>query len=328
MKIQLRHKFEDLVSLDNLLSAWREFLSGKRSKTDVQQFSVNLIENVLQLHEELVSGKYKHGPYHDFWVFDPKPRHIHKADVRDRVLHHAIYRVLYPFFDRIFVADSFSCRNNKGTHKALDRFKRRASSVSKNNTKTCWILKCDVKKFFDSIDHRALLSILHSYITDARINKLLENIIDSFYRVSGRGLPLGNLTSQLFCNIYMNEMDQFIKHQLKVKHYIRYADDFALFSENREWLVEQVVKIREFLKDRLALSLHPKKVFIKTLASGVDFLGWVHFPDHRVLRTTTKKRMFKRMQADPSEETRQSYLGMLKHGNTHKIRKRLFGLTN
>ena len=135
------------------------------------------------------------------------------------------------------------------------------------------------------------------------------------------GLPLGNLTSQLLVNIYMNEFDQFVKHNLKVKHYIRYADDFVFLSHDKAWLEAQIPQIETFLSGCLTLSLHPEKVSITTVASGVDFLGWVNFPDHRVLRTTTKRRMFKKIKENSKPETVNSYLGLLKHGNTDKIKK-------
>ena len=134
------------------------------------------------------------------------------------------------------------------------------------------------------------------------------------------GLPLGNITSQLLVNVYMNEFDQFVKRQLKAKHYIRYADDFVIFLEEQRWLEGQIPRISKFLRERLRLELHPGKVFIKTLASGVDFLGWVHFPDHRVLRTTTKRRMIKRLEGNKSPETLNAYLGLLKHGNAYNLR--------
>ncbi len=321
MKIQLRHKLEDIISVENLLIAWKEFLKGKRSKPDVQEFGLNLFDNILLLHQELANGSYVHGQYYRFTISDPKPRIIHKAEVRDRLLHHAIHRVLYPFFEKTFIADSFSCRVEKGTHRAMKRFRSFAYQVSKNHTRTCWVLKCDIKKFFDSIDHSVLLGILESYIPDRRTIALLKNIISSFSVAPGKGLPLGNLTSQLFANVYMNQFDQFMKHTLKARHYIRYADDFAVLSREKALLEELIPEIGDFLDKRLKLMLHPDKVFIKTFASGVDFLGWVHFPDHRLLRTTTKRRMLKRLAENPSNEARQSYLGLLKHGNTIKIRK-------
>jgi len=318
-RIQFRHSFEDIISIENLLLAWREFLRGKRNKSDIQEFSMHLMDNILALHDDLKERKYKHGGYQAFNISDPKPRNIHKATVRDRLLHHAIYRKLYPFFDRTFISDSYSCRIGKGTHKALNRFREFGLKVGENNTKTCWVLKCDIRKFFANIDHEILTAILKKYIPDENIFWLLEEIIESF----SPGLPLGNLTSQIFVNIYMNEFDQFAKHKLKVKYYIRYADDFVIFSKDRHWLVNLIPKIRAFLAYKLRLGLHPDKLFIKTLASGVDFLGCVNFPDHRVLRTATKRRMIKRMKGIQKSGTKQSYLGLLRHGNTFKIKKEI-----
>lgn len=320
MKVKLAHKFEDIVSIDNLLLAWREFVGGKRNRKDVQEFSFSLMDNIISLHNDLENLTYKHGKYQAFRINDPKPRNIHKASVRDRLLHHAVYRILYPFFDKVFASDSFSCRVLKGTHRALNRSRKFGYIASNNNTQTCWILKCDIRKFFEHIDHEILLEIMRKYILDRNIVGLLERIVHSFSVAPGRGLPLGNLTSQLFVNIYMNEFDQFVKHNLRAKYYIRYADDFVILSQDKSRLEELLSKMGDFLEERLKLNLHPDKIFIKTLNSGVDFLGWVHFPDHRVLRTTTKRRMFKRIKENPKTETIDSYLGLLKHGNTNKLK--------
>ena len=149
----------------------------------------------------------------------------------------------------------------------------------------------------------------------------VDEVISSFQSTGpGKGLPLGNLTSQLLVNIYMNEFDQFMKHTLKAKYYIRYADDFVMFSASRRWLEGQIPRISEFLRERLRLELHPHKASIQTLASGVDFLGWVHFQDHRILRTSTKQRMMRNLEGNESENRLHSYLGLLSHGNTEKIR--------
>lgn len=324
MRIQFSHTYENIISEENLLAAWKQFLQGKRSKNDVQDFEYRLADNVLKLHKELRGMNYTHGGYYAFNISDPKPRNIHKALVRDRLLHHALYRELYPFFDKVFIADSYSCRRWKGTHRALNRFKSYINKVGKNNTKTVWVLKCDVRKFFASIDHAVLSNILKVYIPDQKVISLLNNIVASFESTGpGKGLPLGNLTSQLLVNIYMNEFDQFVKHKLKATHYIRYADDFAILSQDKKWLMDILPRINAFLLERLKLQLHPDKVSISTLAAGIDFLGWVHFPEHRVLRSTTKKRMLKNLAKDSRPEVLQSYLGLLKHGNSWKIRKSL-----
>jgi len=321
---RLIHMYESITSLENLLTAWEEFLRGKRKRRDIAEFSENFSENIHNLYLELINKDYRHSSYAAFNISDPKPRNIHKAAVRDRLLHHAIYRVLYPYFDKRFINDSYSCRLNKGTHKAMDRFQSYFRKVSQNNTRTCWVLKCDIKKFFANIDHQILLEILGKHLHDEGAVNLLSIIIGSFHSAEpDKGLPLGNLTSQLLVNIYMNEFDQHMKHTLKVKYYIRYADDFVIFSEDKGYLEALIEKISQFLGNHLKLSLHPDKVSIKTLASGVDFLGWVHFPDHRVLRTVTKRRMLKNLSKNPRAESLSSYLGMLKHGNTNKIKRNL-----
>lgn len=323
-RIVFEHTFEEIIAPENLLEAWEEFAVGKRSRHDVQEFSRHLMTNILQLHERLANGTYKHGTYEAFMVADPKPRSIHKACVADRVLHRAVYRKLYPFFERVYVADSFSCRMNKGTHRALDRFTVFTRKASANFTKTAWVLKCDIRKFFASIDQSLLLRILDCRIVDKRIVRLLECIVGSFFEShSGVGLPLGNLTSQLLANVYLNELDKFVKHRLRVKYYIRYADDFVLVSQNRSDLRRHLYAIDDFLIGELHLFLHPSKVFLTTVSSGVDFLGWVHFPHHRVLRTATKRKMLRIVTAEPTESVLASYKGMLRHGNGYKLSRML-----
>lgn len=316
------HGYDNIISVENLLEAWKEFKNGKRNKEDVSLFDRNLMDNIFQLHRELSDGRYAHSSYKAFKINDPKPRDIHKASVRDRLMHHAIYRQLYWFFDRKFIYDSYSCRAYKGTHKSMDQFRNYFRKVSKNNTRTCWVLKCDIKKFFANIDHSILKGILAKDIGDEKILNLLGGVIDSFSTAGkpGVGLPLGNLTSQLLVNIYMNEFDQFVKHKIKQKFYIRYADDFVFLYEDNRYLENLIPQISEFLGAELKLSLHPNKVFIKTFASGVDFLGWVHFPHHRVLRTATKRRMLANSAIYAGDEAVvNSYKGLLLHGNGYKL---------
>jgi RNA-directed DNA polymerase len=324
LKIKFNNKYEDIISVENLLEAWKEFLCGKKKKEDVLEFQRNLMANIFKLHNELKDKTYTHGKYQAFKINDPKPRDIHKAMVRDRLLHHAIYRILYPFFDKKFISDSYSCRNLKGTHRAIRRFNDFVRKVTKNGTRACWILKCDVRKFFASINHDILLNLLKENIADEDIITLLAKVISSFYSTaSGVGLPLGNLTSQLLVNIYMNEFDQYAKHKLKAQYYIRYADDFVFFAYDRNELLKILSKIDSFLKEKLKLNLHPNKVSIESISSGVDFLGWVNFADYRVLRTVTKKRMFKRLMECEKEETVSSYLGMLSRGNGYKLKEKI-----
>ncbi len=324
MKSNIAISYQDSISPENLYAAWREFFQGKKNKSDVAEFALDLSRHIYELHFALKQAEYMHGGYWAFPVNDPKPRSIHKATVRDRVLHRALYRRLYPFFDRLFIYDSYSCRIGKGTHRALHRFMDFSRKSSRNNTRTCFVLKCDVRKCFASIDQEVLREILQKWITDADVLNLLQEVVESFHiGRKGKGLPLGNLTSQLLVNIYMNEFDQFVKHKLKVKYYIRYADDFVILSCEKAELELLLPSIEMFLLGRLKLSLHPGKVFIKTLASGVDFLGWVHFINHRVLRTSTKRRMLRNLQSNPKVESITSYLGMLKHGNGYKLSERI-----
>ncbi len=280
------------------------------------------MDNIIQLHNDLASKTYKHDSYYAFHITDPKPRHIHKATVRDRVLHRAIYRVLYPIFDPIFVSDSFSCRKEKGTHEAMKRFRKFSFQVTQNHTRTAWALKCDIKKFFANIDQVLLLRLLEARIADKQALWLFEKILESFD--SGnlqKGLPLGNITSQLFANVYMNELDQFVKHQLKLKCYLRYADDFLFLSEDKQALLNILPQVQDFLSEKLKLTVHPDKIVFKTLASGIDFLGFVHFLNHRVMRTTTRRRMMRKIQEKPVDPTLQSYLGLMKHGDTYQQQK-------
>lgn len=193
-----------------------------------------------------------------------------------------------------------------------------------------------VHKFEDIISLDNLLSAWQEFIPDKDIIWLLQDIIESYKEKDGVGLPLGNLTSQLFANVYMNIFDQWVKHKLKTKLsqtctnvqicdkcYIRYADDFVFLSADKNHLKNILPEIDNFLNSKLKLTLHPNKIFIKTASSGVDFLGWVNFPDYRILRKTTKKRMFRRISDNPKSETIQSYLGLLKHGNMGKIRDKI-----
>ena len=329
---QFIHTFDNIITIPKLLQAWQEFLRDKKDRKDVILFQAKLMDNIFELFNDLKNKTYKHVGYTAFNISDPKPREIHKAIVRDRLLHHLICQELFEYFDTKFIHDSYSCRTNKGTHKAINQFRRYFRKVSKNNTRTCWVLKCDIKKFFANIDNETLKNILAKHIQDRDILWLLGQVIDSFYThndfkqllnsvMQTKGLPLGNITSQLLVNIYMNEFDQFVKRDLKVKYYIRYADDFVILQNDKMLLVETLSKISTFLSESLNLSLHPDKVFIKTITSGVDFLGWVHFPHHRVLRTSTKRRMLKNLEHNQNPEAIQSYLGMLAHGDVYKLRQ-------
>ncbi len=274
------------------------------------------------MHERLAAGEWTNDPYVCKRIADPKPRSIHIASVRDRVLYQAVHQQLYPLFDRIFINDSYSSREGKGTHAGVKRFEIFARKVSANYTKPAFVLKCDIRKFFDGIDHVLLLTLMQKKIDDAHFLALIHCIIASFETAKSRGLPLGNVTSQLFANIYLDELDQFVKHTLKARYYIRYCDDFVILEREQDTLTRFVERIRAFLLSRLFLELHPNKVTLRKLRQGTDFLGYVSLPHYRVLRTRTKRRMFKRV----NEKNLPSYLGLLKHCKGEKLRKKLGSL--
>jgi retron-type reverse transcriptase len=351
--------FDQVISLENLFVAWREFRRGKRARSDVQVFERHLEDNVFLLHNDLVSGTYCHGPYHRFHIFDPKHRVIHKAAVRDRLVHYAVYRVLYPVFDPSFIFDSYSCRIAKGTHAAVDRLEQFTRQAGRNYTDSCWALKFDIKKFFDSVDHGILMNELgrklgtatsSSYslrepvfdsevaqilgegsseprtaLESGRVEQLVSEIVGSYSTsnfVGGggsfqrtAGLPIGNLTSQLFANVYLDAFDHFIKDELQVKHYIRYTDDAVILSNDSAELRWILPFIEQWLWCERRLLLHPHKVKIRKLSQGIDFLGYITLPHHRILRTKSKRRMFKRV----NSQNMPSYVGLLEHCNGREL---------
>lgn len=329
--------FEQIISRENLFAAWEAFHRDKQNKPDVLRFEWELEPNLLRLHRELRAKTYRHSPYESFYIRDPKQRHIHKAAVRDRVLHHAVFAALNPIFDPTFIPWSFSCRVGKGTHKGVEVVTTMARQVSRNGTRPCFALKCDVQKFFFRIDQAILLTILEKRIQDPDALWLLREIIGSFSasETQAKGLPIGNLTSQLFANVYMNEFDQFMKHELGVKHYARYTDDFIIFSNDVAYLQGRIEPIRGFLSDRLALNLHPKKTVIRKLGQGIDFLGYTIFPHHRLVRTKTRQRIFRKLRQKVGDvrfgaidrerlgQSVQSYLGVLSHADSFQLQEKM-----
>lgn len=307
--------FEKIISLENLFLAWDEFKKEKRKKADVIKFEFNLEKNIFAIRKELRDKTYKHGHYTSFHINDPKQRHIHKASVKDRVVHHAIFLILYPIFERTFIYNSYSCRRNKGTHKGINRLQTLLRKASKNNRQNCFALKCDIKKFFQSINHYILISIIERKIMDKDALWLTKEIINSFRP----GIPIGNLTSQLFANIYLNELDRYIKHKLKIPFYLRYTDDFILINNSKDELELWLKEINKFLSEKLKLQLHPNKIILRKYRQGIDFLGYVQFPRYRLLRTKTKRRMLKKLKQGVSEQSLQSYLGVLSHANHRKL---------
>ena len=286
-----------MISVESLFSAWNEFRKGKNKRKDVQEFGRNVEKNIFRLHRELVARIYKHSTYSSFFIQDPKVRHIRKAEVRDRLVHQAVYTVLTQIFEPRFIHDLYSSRLGKGTHAGVNALRKMTLKVSRNYTRQCWALKCDVRKFYDSVDHESLIWLLGKVIDDEAAMWLIKEIVGSFHQegTPGKGLPIGNLTSQIFTNIYLSELDQFLKQRHRMKYYARFTDDFVLLSENKAILEQILPAIEQFLGSHLKIQLHPNKISLRPLHQGIDFLGYVTLPHHRVLRTTTKRRMKRKL---------------------------------
>ncbi len=280
-------------------------------------FERHLEDNLFELHKNLISGLYRHSPYEPFTIHDPKQRTIHKALVRDRVVHQALVNVIEPLFEGRFIHDSYSCRINKGTHAAVGRLKKFLRQASKNNTRTVYTVKCDVRKFFASVNHEILLNLLKRRIQEAKTIELLARIIESFSTTPGTGIPLGNLTSQLFANVYLHELDWYIKNKLHIQHYVRYCDDFVMLTSSRDEGFKLAKTADAFLRSYLKVELHPNKIHVRTWNQGVDFLGYVLMPHATILRPTTSTRMIARVTATNVS----SYLGLCTHADAFELER-------
>lgn len=284
---------------------------------EVQKYLFNLEDNLFNLHEKLKSKTYVHGQYQSFYVYDPKLRHIHKAGIEDRIVHQAVFRILYHYFDKQFIFHSYSCRLKKGAHLAVKNLEIFSRRVSFNYQKPVYALKCDVRKFFANIDQQILLSLIKRNVSESDTLWLVEKILFSFTEAPNKGLPLGNVTSQLFSNIYLNELDQFVKHNLKQRFYLRYCDDFIILHQEKEYLEGLIKPINNFLKNSLKLFLHPNKISIRKLRQGIDFLGYVTLPHHKVIRTKTKRRMLRLV----NDQNIHSYLGICRHAYANGVKR-------
>lgn len=277
-------RYDDVVTIENIFKAWDDFVKGKRKRGDVNEFAIHLSDNLFDILYDLKNNTYVHRDYEEYIICDPKKRVIHKASVRDRVVHRLLYNVLYAYFDKRYIYDSYSCRVGKGTHKAYARFRSFVNRVSKNYTKPCYLLKFDIKKCFESIHPGTLKSLLTGHIEDPQLRNFIFAIIDSF----PIGLPLGNLTSQLFINVYLHELDCYAKQIIKCPYYLRYADDIVIVASTREELERVYRHLECFLKQDLDLTTH-KKV-ISSIYAGIDVLGLVFFQKYERLRRSTEKR--------------------------------------
>jgi len=336
-----KYLYPKIYSIRNLCIAYRNARKHKTKKEYVIEFESNLRENLLQLQKELKEETYKPEPLKIFILRDPKTRKISKSAFRDRIVHHAIHQVIEQIFDKRFIYDSCANRKGKGNLFALKRFYKFKKEVSKsgkvlsdftkdNNYVVGYCLKADIKHYFQDVNQNVLISILRRKIKDEKtinlINKILKNYPDK-----EKGMPLGNLTSQFFANVYLNELDQFVKHKLKAKYYIRYVDDFVILHENEIQVKVWKFYINKFLKENLKIELHPEKSRVIPLSRGIDFVGFRTFYYFRLLR----KRNIKKMQIKIKlfKEGKISYEKLLEsfHGwqayakwaNSHKLKEKV-----
>jgi len=287
----IENMYEELCSYENLEIAFNRARKGKTLKPYVIEFEDKLKENLIQLRSELLMQTYKPQPLKSFTLRDPKTRKISKSDFRDRVIHHAICNIIEPVFDKRFIYDSFANRLGKGTLNAIKRFESFKRKASQNNTIRCYILKADIKNYFDTVNHNLLMKRLKKRIHDERIMSLIKVILDNHQsKRENKGIPLGNLTSQFFANVYLDVLDQFVKHKLRVKYYLRYVDDFVILHQSKTALEEYKKRINLFLNNELDLKLHPEKSQVLRLEKGIGFLGFRIFYYHKIL---VKKNMRK-----------------------------------
>jgi len=296
-----KHLFEHVVDLANLIDAYRKARRGKRDRDYVFAFDRKREENLVALRDALAAGTYRPGDYHNFHIYEPKRRLVSAAPFPDRIVHHAIINVIEPIFDPGFIYDSYACRKGKGTHRAV---KRCHSFVKRYR----YYLKTDVVKFFPSVDHQIMMGLLGKRIADTRLLALIQVIVDSGKDVLGAerplscfpgddlfsvlrpaGLPIGNLTSQFFANLYLNALDHYVKEDLRAKAYVRYADDFVVFSDDKRELWQWRAAI-DGKAAELRLRLHPDKTVVSKTSCGVKFLGFKLYPTGiRLLRDSVKR---------------------------------------
>jgi retron-type reverse transcriptase len=337
------------LSVSDVFQAYYDCRKAKRNTWNALEFEQNLERNLMDLYYELVSGKYFPGRSIMFVVTKPKAREVWAANFRDRVVHHILYNRYSEVFYRKFIHDSYACIPEKGTLRAANRVQHFIRSATKNLTQAAWFLKADVANFFVSIDKQILDSLLAKKITDPWWLWLMRVILhkdpkENVYIKSnatllskvpphksllnspeGFGLPIGNLSSQFFANVYLDELDQYAKHTLKLTHYARYVDDIVVIGSSGSDLHLAYEKLSKFVEDHLAIKFHPHKKEINRVEVGVNFVGYIIKPWCKFIRRSTIDNMYKRTanQSDfePLRATVNSYFGMLRHANAYSERK-------
>lgn len=320
--------YNKIYDFNNLHKSYLLARRSKRYRNEVLRYTDNLEENLIILQNELIWKSYKQSDYRTFKIYVPKERTIKALPFKDRVLQHAVNSVIEPIFVNGLYEHSYACLNGKGAHKASRVLK---TWLFNSKHKNMYYLKCDIAKYFDSINHAILINILESKIKCPDTLNLLKHIIDNGI---GVGIPIGNLTSQTFANIYLNEFDKFIKHKLKIKHYIRYMDDFIILDESKEKIHRYLNEIEDYLEINLGLRLN-HKTRIAPAFKGIDFVGYKHYINRINLRRSTWvrqkkhiKKMFKKLECNKitKEEVRRSLysiLGHIKHADVFILRKNI-----
>ena len=337
--------YEKICSLDNLNLAFKNAKKGKNQKQYVKDFEADFENNILHLKNELEKLTYEPMPLKTFVIRDPKTRVISASNFRDRIIHHALCNKIEPIFDKTFIHDSYASRKGKGTHAALrrfDKFKRKVSSNGRlvnnakdNNMTIGYVLKADIKHYFASVDHKIMMQIIERKIKDKKILWLVKQILDNHTtKTPKKGMPIGNLTSQLFANIYLDKLDYFVKQKLMVKYYIRYMDDFVILHKSREILLEWKEQINKFLKT-IKLEMHPEKSKIFPLHNGTSFVGYRIFYHYKLLKKSNlrviEKRLLKFKELHDKNEISyekiiqsiESWMAYARYANTYNLRKNI-----
>lgn len=290
--------FLKITSFKNLLTAYRKTRKRKRYRRKLQKFELNFEDRLIDIQKRLKTGRYRPKQYHQFLVYEPKLRQVSAPAFIDRVVHHAIINIIEPLFDHQFISNTFACRKKKGTHACM----LQTAKCYQRLIKKCpilYVLKCDIKSYFASINHFILIKFLTQTISCPKTLNLLKTIINSYEDLPDCGIPIGNLTSQLFANIYLHPLDLYVTKTINEKNYCRYMDDFLILSPNKDYLICLRKKIQKFLQRNLNLRLHPRKANIFRGDRGLDFVGYFIKPDSITLRKKTlrhyKKRHKKRL---------------------------------
>lgn len=307
--------FEKIISVENLIIADAKAQKGKPNQYGVIIHNKNRESNILKLHDMLVSKTYKTSKYDIFKVFEPKERDVYRLPYfPDRICHHAIMNVLEPIFVAVFTSDSYSCIKGRGTHKASFNLRKSLNNVDQ----TTYCLKLDIKKFYPNIDHSILKALLRKKFKDEDLLWLLDEIIDS-----APGLPIGNYLSQYLANFYLTYFDHWIKEQLGVKYYFRYADDIVILHKDKDYLHRVLKVIEDYFDLFLKLEVKGNWQVFPVESRGIDFVGYVHFHTHVLLRKSIKQRFARMLKKRKNSQSIASYNGWLKHCDSKNLSKKL-----